>query len=77
MAVRQAVHRAPHYPESHNINSLVYEVKSDFQSAITFYQQARFALCILSNSNPENRNDFTEVQKLQKQLIRKTEILPF
>ena len=43
------------------IYSLVYEMRSDFQSAITFYQQARFALGILSNSNPENKNAFTGV----------------
>ena len=52
----------PQYPESQNINRLVYEVRSDLQSAITFYQQARFALGILSNSNSENINDLLKLQ---------------
>ncbi|KAL6642741.1 hypothetical protein ACP70R_020922 [Stipagrostis hirtigluma subsp. patula] len=61
MAVRQAVQRAPHCPESHNINGLVSEVRSDFQSAITFYQQARFALSMICNSKSDNRNAFADV----------------
>ncbi|KAF8728036.1 hypothetical protein HU200_018610 [Digitaria exilis] len=61
MAVRQAVHRAPHYPESHNINGLVSEVRSDFQSAIKFYQQARFALGMTHHSKSDNKNAFADV----------------
>lgn len=61
MAVRQAVHRAPHYPESHNINGLVSEVRSDFQSAIKFYQQARFALGMMHHSKSDSKNAFADV----------------
>ncbi|PUZ40261.1 hypothetical protein GQ55_9G410100 [Panicum hallii var. hallii] len=61
MAVRQAVHRAPHYPESHNINGLVSEVRSDFQSAIRFYQQARSALGMMKNSKSDNKYVFADV----------------
>ncbi|XP_062200574.1 tetratricopeptide repeat protein SKI3 isoform X2 [Phragmites australis] len=61
MAVRQTVQRAPHYPESHNLNGLVSEVRSDFQSAITFYQHARFALGMMHTSKSDNRYAFTNV----------------
>ncbi|KAJ4836894.1 hypothetical protein Tsubulata_037363 [Turnera subulata] len=47
-AIRQAVHRAPHYPESHNLNGLVCEARSDYQAAITSYQLARSAINISS-----------------------------
>lgn len=60
MAIRQAVQRAPQYPESHNINGLVSEVRSDFESAITFYQHARFALG-MNNSKSANRYAFADV----------------
>ncbi|GJM91390.1 hypothetical protein PR202_ga07754 [Eleusine coracana subsp. coracana] len=70
MAIRQAVQRAPHYPESHNINGLVSEVRSDFQSAITFYQQARFALGMM-NSKADNRYAFADVSvNLARSLCR-------
>ncbi|TVU31784.1 hypothetical protein EJB05_23485 [Eragrostis curvula] len=70
MAIRQAVQRAPHYPESHNINGLVSEVRSDFQSAISFYQQARFALGLI-NSKSDNRYAFTDVSvNLARSLCR-------
>lgn len=61
MAVRQAVQRAPHYPESHNINGLVSEVRSDFQSAITYYQQAKFALHMIHSSKLDNKYPFVDV----------------
>ncbi|KAL5225280.1 hypothetical protein ABZP36_011919 [Zizania latifolia] len=61
MAVRQAVQRAPHYPESHNINGLVSEVRSDFQSAIASYQQARFALNMMCNSKTDNKYRIADV----------------
>ncbi|KAM0878423.1 hypothetical protein ACQ4PT_034890 [Festuca glaucescens] len=61
MAVRQAVQRAPHYPESHNINGLVAEVRSDFQSAIASYQQAKFALDMMHRSKLDNRYPFVDV----------------
>ncbi|XP_066384394.1 tetratricopeptide repeat protein SKI3-like isoform X2 [Miscanthus floridulus] len=61
MAVRQAVQRAPHYPESHNLNGLISEVRLDFQSAITFYLQARFALGMMYNSKSDNRQAFADV----------------
>jgi superkiller protein 3 len=61
MAVRQAVHRGPHYPESHNINGLVSEVRSDFQSAIRFYQQARFAIGMMYNSKSDNKCALADV----------------
>ncbi|CAM0956281.1 unnamed protein product [Alopecurus aequalis] len=61
MAVRQAVQRAPHYPESHNINGLVSEVRSDFQSAITSYQQAKFALDMVNSTKLDDRYPFVDV----------------
>lgn len=35
---------APWYPESHNLNGLVYEGRQDFQSAVASYKLARYAL---------------------------------
>ncbi|KAJ1296360.1 hypothetical protein BS78_01G294600 [Paspalum vaginatum] len=61
MAVRQAVQRAPHYPESHNINGLISEVRLDFQSAITYYKQARFASGMMYNSKADNKHVFADV----------------
>lgn len=43
-ASRQAVQRAPHYPESHNLYGLVCEARSDYQSAIAAYKKARCAI---------------------------------
>lgn len=42
--IRQALHHAPQYPESHNLLGLVYEARCDYQSAITFYRLARCAM---------------------------------
>jgi hypothetical protein len=61
MAVRQAVQRAPHYPESHNINGLVSEVRSDFQSAIASYRQAKFALDMMRNSKTDCRCHIADI----------------
>ncbi|CAL4923688.1 unnamed protein product [Urochloa decumbens] len=71
MAVRQSILRAPHYPESHNINGLVSEVRSDFQSAIKFYQQARFALGMMYNSKSDNKCALADVSmNLARSLYR-------
>ncbi|KAL2529806.1 Tetratricopeptide repeat protein SKI3 [Forsythia ovata] len=43
-AIRHALQRAPHYPESHNLNGLVCESRGDYQSAITSYRLARCAI---------------------------------
>ncbi|XP_021867566.2 tetratricopeptide repeat protein SKI3 [Spinacia oleracea] len=43
-AIRQALQCAPWYPESHNLNGLVYEGRQDFQSAVASYKLARYAL---------------------------------
>ncbi|XP_020253519.1 LOW QUALITY PROTEIN: tetratricopeptide repeat protein SKI3-like [Asparagus officinalis] len=45
-AIRQAVQRAPCCPESHNLNGLVCEARSDYQSAIAAYRLAQCALKI-------------------------------
>lgn len=49
-AIWQAVHRAPHYPESHNLHGLVCEARSDYQSAVACYQLARCAINISSGN---------------------------
>ncbi|XP_073289735.1 tetratricopeptide repeat protein SKI3 isoform X1 [Primulina huaijiensis] len=43
-AIKQALMRAPEYPESHNLNGLACESKSDYENAITSYKLARCAL---------------------------------
>ncbi|XP_024971263.1 tetratricopeptide repeat protein SKI3 isoform X2 [Cynara cardunculus var. scolymus] len=42
--IRQALHRAPQYPESHNLLGLVCEARHDYQSATTSYRLARCAM---------------------------------
>lgn len=42
-AIHQALHRAPCYPESHNLKGLVCEARNDYQSAIASYRLARYA----------------------------------
>ena len=77
MAVRQAVQRAPHYPESHNINGLVSEVRSDFQSAITSYQHAKFALGMMRRSKLDNRYPFVDVSVNLARSLCKVRILSY
>jgi superkiller protein 3 len=75
MAVRQAVQRAPHYPESHNLNGLISEVRLDFQSAITFYLQVRFALGMMYNSKSDNRQAFADVSVNLARALCKVRVL--
>ncbi|XP_048331542.1 tetratricopeptide repeat protein SKI3 isoform X2 [Ziziphus jujuba] len=49
-AIRQAMQRAPHYPECHNLNGLFCESRFDYQSAIASYRLARFALISFSGN---------------------------
>ncbi|KAI3938059.1 hypothetical protein MKW98_018615 [Papaver atlanticum] len=53
-AVCQAVHRAPQCPESHNLNGLVHEARSDYQSAIACYRLARYAINCSVRKTPES-----------------------
>lgn len=50
-AIRQAMQRAPHYPECHNLTGLVYEAQSNYQSAAASYRLARCAITNLSGSD--------------------------
>ncbi|GLJ53491.1 hypothetical protein SUGI_1141270 [Cryptomeria japonica] len=43
-AIEQAVQRAPHLPESHNLSGLVWESRQNFQRATVSYKRARYAL---------------------------------
>ncbi|XVE56309.1 hypothetical protein DITRI_Ditri03aG0228300 [Diplodiscus trichospermus] len=45
-AIQQAVQRAPHYHESHNMNGLVCEARFHFIAAIASYRLARYAINI-------------------------------
>uniref|UniRef100_A0A6V7QSG7 Tetratricopeptide repeat protein SKI3 n=1 Tax=Ananas comosus var. bracteatus TaxID=296719 RepID=A0A6V7QSG7_ANACO len=60
-AIRQAVQRAPHYPESHNLNGLVCEAQSDYQSAVTAYRHAKCALAIMPNSKADINSHLADV----------------
>ncbi|KAL3645407.1 hypothetical protein CASFOL_010587 [Castilleja foliolosa] len=53
-AIQQALLRVPHYPESHNLNGLVCESRSDYQSAITSYRLARCALISFAAESSES-----------------------
>ncbi|KAK6277550.1 hypothetical protein POUND7_017873 [Theobroma cacao] len=48
-AIQQAVQRAPHYHESHNLNGLACEARFHFQSAIASYRLARYATTTISS----------------------------
>ncbi|KAK1259806.1 hypothetical protein QJS04_geneDACA001423 [Acorus gramineus] len=57
-AVQQAIQRAPNFPESHNLRGLLYEARSDYESAIVSYRQARFAISIsLSTAEKSHLSD--------------------
>ncbi|KAK4486866.1 hypothetical protein RD792_006174 [Penstemon davidsonii] len=43
-AIQQALQHVPHNPETHNLNGLICESRSDYLSAITSYRLARCAL---------------------------------
>ncbi|KAI4366241.1 hypothetical protein MLD38_022139 [Melastoma candidum] len=49
-AIRQAVQRAPYFPESHNLLGLILEARHDYISAAASYRVARYALHKYSGS---------------------------
>ncbi|KAL4333634.1 hypothetical protein GQ457_07G027760 [Hibiscus cannabinus] len=53
-AIQQAVQRAPHYHESHNLNGLVLEARLHFQAAIASYRLARLAINISLGTVPKS-----------------------
>ncbi|KAJ4965925.1 hypothetical protein NE237_017774 [Protea cynaroides] len=53
-AIRQAVQRAPHYPESHNLHGLVCEARSDYQFAVAAYRLARLTICTSTSMAPDS-----------------------
>ncbi|KAL8088263.1 tetratricopeptide repeat protein SKI3 isoform X1 [Apium graveolens] len=58
-AVRQALQRAPHYPESYNLNGLVYEARHDYQTAAVFYRLAQCAICALGRGSNSSLRDIS------------------
>ncbi|KAK9143727.1 hypothetical protein Syun_013127 [Stephania yunnanensis] len=52
-AIRQAVQRAPHYPESHNLIGLMFEARSDYKSAIAAYKLAQYAISNFAGTAPK------------------------
>ncbi|KAK4276374.1 hypothetical protein QN277_019330 [Acacia crassicarpa] len=54
-AIQQAVQRSPQYPESHNLNGLVFEARKDYHSAATSYRLARHAMNTSSCSVPNSQ----------------------
>lgn len=53
-AIQQALLRVPHYPESHNLNGLVCESRSDYHSAAASYRLARCALKSFADETSES-----------------------
>ncbi|KAK6939145.1 hypothetical protein RJ641_032653 [Dillenia turbinata] len=53
-AIRQAVQRAPHYPETHNLNGLISEAHFNFRSAAAYYRLARHATSTFTGSVPKS-----------------------
>ncbi|KAF3446960.1 hypothetical protein FNV43_RR12140 [Rhamnella rubrinervis] len=49
-AIRQAIQRAPHYPECHNLNGLSCESRFDYRSAVASYRLARYAVSNTSSN---------------------------
>lgn len=58
-AVRQALQRAPHYPESYNLNGLVYEARHDYKTAAVFYRLAQCAICALGRGSNSSLRDIS------------------
>ncbi|PIN19633.1 TPR repeat-containing protein [Handroanthus impetiginosus] len=54
-AIQQALQRVPNYPEAHNLNGLVCESRSDYQSAITSYGLAQCALISFAGESSESQ----------------------
>ncbi|XP_010932168.1 tetratricopeptide repeat protein SKI3 isoform X1 [Elaeis guineensis] len=70
-AIRQAIQRAPYSAEAHNLHGLLCEARSDYQSAITAYQQARCALHMEHNSVADLKSHIAEVSvNLARALIK-------
>lgn len=70
-AIRQAIQRAPYSPEAHNLNGLVSEARSDYESAITAYQQAQCALNMQHNSVADLKSHTADVSiNLARALIK-------
>ncbi|XP_010270637.1 PREDICTED: tetratricopeptide repeat protein SKI3 [Nelumbo nucifera] len=53
-AIQQAVQHAPHCPEAHNLNGLICEARSDYESAISAYKLAQCAISTLAISAPKS-----------------------
>nr|XP_011464990.1 PREDICTED: tetratricopeptide repeat protein 37 [Fragaria vesca subsp. vesca] len=53
-AIKQAIQRAPDYPECHNLNGLVSEAQSNYQSAAVSYRLARCAIINSSGSDTKS-----------------------
>ncbi|KAI3457257.1 hypothetical protein Pfo_013920 [Paulownia fortunei] len=68
-AIQQALQRVPHYPESHNLNGLVCESRSDYQSAITSFRLARCALISFAGESLESHLTDTSIN-LARSLCR-------
>ncbi|KAK8926501.1 hypothetical protein KSP39_PZI018220 [Platanthera zijinensis] len=60
-AVCQSIQRAPYYPESHNLHGLICEACSDYQTAISAYRLARFALRISTIFPEAIKSSLTDV----------------
>lgn len=58
-AIQQAVQKAPHYPETHNLHGLVCEARSEYQAAITSFRLARCAINI--SSGDTSKSHFQEI----------------
>lgn len=59
--IRQAIQRAPFYPELHNLNGLVCEARSDYQSAVAAYRLARCALLAGQDSKEALKSHLADV----------------
>ncbi|XP_058073295.1 tetratricopeptide repeat protein SKI3 [Magnolia sinica] len=60
-ALQQAVQRAPHYPESHNLNGLACEARSDYQSAVAAYRKAQYAISAFARTAPKSHSSDVSV----------------
>ncbi|KAJ0024743.1 hypothetical protein Pint_09139 [Pistacia integerrima] len=58
-AMQQAIQRAPHYPESHNMYGLVCEARFDYRAAAAAYRLARSA--ISSASGTVQKSHFQDI----------------
>lgn len=71
--MQQAIQRAPHYPESHNMYGLVCEARFDYHAAVAAFRLARTA--IISPSGTVQKSHLQDISINLARSLSKVNIL--